>query len=176
MTTTKLITLALATAGTLFLNGCKNEPSEACVQLEKADTQLKANLEMYEATWDVIINEGKLEEINENNFDAGITLVASPENVVGIDAFKAYYSNFVTGFSEVSFTIVDIFGQGDKIVKHWNFKGVHSGEFFGIPATGNKVDVSGVTLVQMKDGKIAREQDFMDNLEFYQQLGLIPRE
>jgi len=28
----------------------------------------------------------------------------------------------------------------------------------------------------MKDGKIAQEQDFMDNLSFYQQLGLIPEE
>jgi hypothetical protein len=29
--------------------------------------------------------------------------------------------------------------------------------------------------VKMKDGKIAEEQDFMDNLEFMQQIGLIPR-
>jgi len=76
----------------------------------------------------------------------------------------------------VTFTIVDVFGQGDKIVKHWNFKGTHTGEFFGIPASGKKVDIDGVTLVKMKDGKIAQEQDFLDNLSFYQQLGLIPTE
>ena len=45
--------------------------------------------------------------------------------------------------------------------------------FFGVPATGNKVDVSGVTLVIMKDGKIVQEQDFMDYLDFYKQLGLM---
>ncbi len=71
---------------------------------------------------------------------------------------------------------MNAFGQGDKIVKHWNFKGNHTGGFFGIPATGNEVNVSGVTLVKMKEGKIAQEQDFMDNLEFMQQLGLIPSE
>ena len=87
-----------------------------------------------------------------------------------------YYQNYLTGFSEVTFTIVDVFGQGDKIVKHWNLKGTHSGEFFGIPASGRKVDIDGVTLVKMKDGKIAQEQDFMDNLSFYQQLGLMPTE
>jgi hypothetical protein len=27
----------------------------------------------------------------------------------------------------------------------------------------------------MKDGKIAEEQDFMDNLEFMRQLGILPR-
>tara|TARA_B110000971_G_C19951802_1_gene473712 strand:+ start:1072 stop:1245 length:174 start_codon:yes stop_codon:yes gene_type:complete len=56
-------------------------------------------------------------------------------------------------------------------VKHWNFKGTHTGDFFGIPATGKKVDIDGVNLVKMKDGKIAQEQDFMDNLLFNQQLG-----
>jgi hypothetical protein len=30
--------------------------------------------------------------------------------------------------------------------------------------------------VKMKAGKIAQEQGFMDNLSFYQQLGLIPIE
>lgn len=48
--------------------------------------------------------------------------------------------------------------------------------FFGIPASGRKVDIDGVTLVKMKDRKIAQEQDFLDNLSFYQQLGLIPVE
>jgi hypothetical protein len=38
------------------------------------------------------------------------------------------------------------------------------------------VDIDGVSIVEMKDSKIAKEQDFMDNLSFYQQLGLIPAE
>jgi hypothetical protein len=35
------------------------------------------------------------------------------------------------------------------------------------------VDVEGVTLVKMRGGKIAEEQDFFDNYEFMKQLGLI---
>ena len=107
------------------------------------------------------------------HFDPNITLISNPENIVGIENFKTYYQNYLTGFSEVNFTIIDVFGQGDRIVKHWNFKGTHSGDFFGIPATGKSVDVNGVTLVKMKNGKIAQEQDFMDSMVFMQQLGLI---
>ena len=36
-----------------------------------------------------------------------------------------------------------------------------------------KVDVSGTTLIKMKNGKIAAEQDTMDYLSFYKQLGLM---
>jgi len=44
---------------------------------------------------------------------------------------------------------------------------------FGIPATNNKVDIIGTTMVLMKDGKIVQEQDFFDNYSFLMQLGLI---
>jgi steroid delta-isomerase-like uncharacterized protein len=112
--------------------------------------------------------------INSDSFDQNVTAVAtSAGDIIGLENFKNYYNNYLTGFSDAEFTIIDAFGQGDKIVKHWNFKGTHDGDFFGVPATGKRVDVSGVTLVKMKSGKIAAEQDFMDLLDFYTQLGLM---
>lgn len=138
------------------------------------NAQVEKNINMYSNVWDEIINNGNLDLINDTNFDNNITLVSNPENVVGIENFKSCYSNFTKGFSEVEFTIENLFGQDDNLMKHWNFKGKHSGEFFGIPATGKSVDISGVTLVKMKDGKIVQEQDFMDNLIFMGQLGINP--
>ena len=171
--TISIVLFALLLSFTII--SCKNEtatePSAEHLALEKAEKQLSVNLKMYETIWDDIINKGEIDKINEANFDTNIASIVSPENVVGIKGFKEYYQNYLTGFSDITFTLVDVFGQGDKIVKHWNFKGTHTGDFFGIPATGKKVDIDGVTLVKMKDGKIAQEQDFMDNLLFNQQLG-----
>ena len=137
-------------------------------------SKVENNIKMYSNVWDEVINKGRLDLINATNFDKDITLVSSPENIVGIENFKNYYSNFVTGFSDVEFTMKSVFGQDDNLVKHWSFKGTHSGDFFGIPASGKKIDVEGSTLVKMKDGKIAQEQDFMDNLVFMEQLGIDP--
>ena len=158
-TTVKLLFIAAL----LVLTSCNNP-----------NKQVEDNIAMYTTLWDEIINAGNLDLISDTNFDPEITLISSPENVVGIDAFKDYYSNFTTGFSDPEFSIVSIFGQGDNLVKHWRFKGIHSGNFFGIPATGKSVDVEGTTLVVMKNGKIAQEQDFMDNLVFMSQLGIDP--
>lgn len=135
--------------------------------------QVEKNIKMYTKTWDEIINKKNLEPFNETNFDKDVILHMSPENVVGIENAKAFYANYLTGFSNIEFKVIDIFGQGDKIVKHWNFKGTHTGDFFGIPASGKTVNISGTTLAKFKDGKIAEEQDFMDNMTFMQQLGLL---
>ena len=42
-----------------------------------------------------------------------------------------------------------------------------------MPATGNKVDIEGVTIAKMKNGKITQEQDFLDNMALMQQLGVV---
>ena len=143
------------------------------ITLISCNSKIHKDIEMYSQTWDEIINNGNLELFNESNFTNDVTLLMSPENVVGIDNVKDFYNNYLTGFSNIKFTIVDVFGQNDKIVKHWNFKGIHSGDFFGISATGKTVNIDGVTLVKMKNGKIAQEQDFMDNVVFMKQLGLV---
>ncbi len=136
-------------------------------------SNIEKDLKMYEQVWDNIVNKGQIELINDKNFDPNVVQINNTGNLVGIADFKAYYQNFITGFSEIKFTVKDVFGQGNKIVKHWNFTGKHTGDFFGIPATGKSVDVEGVTLVKMKDGRIAQEQDFMDNGVLMQQLGLV---
>jgi predicted ester cyclase len=61
------------------------------------------------------------------------------------------------------------------LTKFWQFKGKHTGNFFGIPATNKDVDVIGCTIATIENGVITEERDFMDNLEFFRQLGLMPR-
>ena len=156
----KKLTLVFSLAIALLFSSC-------------ADQQINKEIEMYTATWDEIINNRNLDYFNEDNFDTNVTLIMAPENVVGIEAAKDFYNNYLIGFSDIEFTVKSVFGQGDNIVKHWNFKGTHSGDFFGIPATGSKVDIDGTTLVKMKNGKIAQEQDFMDYMSFMSQLGLV---
>ena len=167
----RILILLLAVA-TIFTE-C-NSSHEQTLKEGPVDS-VAANIKMYSHVWDEIINKGKLDMFNDSNFTKDVVFEASPQNVVGIDSGRAYYANYLTGFSDVKFTIKDLFGMGDKLVKHWNFEGTHTGVFFGIPATNKKVNVDGVTLVEMRNGKIAKERDFIDNLEFMQQLGLIPR-
>ena len=167
----KLFRSCIILCTSLLILGCNN-PSEK--QLELAQNTLEKNITMYETVWNKVINDRQIDLINENYFDKDVAALAtSGGDIIGLENFKNYYNNYLTGFSDAEFTIVDIFGQGDKMVKHWNFKGTHDGDFFGVPATGKPVDISGTTLIKMKDGKIASEQDYMDFLSFYTQLGLL---
>ena len=158
----------------IIIISCDTKPNQECTDLANESSKVKSNIELYSKVWDTALNERNIEIINLDNFDENIKTITADGDVKGIEAFKAYYNNYLTGFSDAEFNIIDVFGQGDKIVKYWSFKGTHDGDFFGIPATGKKIDLIGTTLVLMKDGRVLQEQDFFDNYSFLGQLGLIP--
>ena len=164
----KLTALSIIVSAFLFTSCTSNPTTETA----KSDS-VEANIKMYTHTWDEIVNHGKLDLFNDSNFTKDVVMHTNPD-ITGIDNARAYYANYLTGFSNITFTIKDVFGQGDKLVKHWNFSGDNTGLFFGMPATGKHVSIDGVTLVRMQNGKIAEERDFLDNLDLMTQLGQIP--
>jgi len=147
---------------------CKN-PTNNDV---KASTslQLEKDLEMYQNVWNTFLIDGDTSTVNSDNFTEDVVVVTDQGDIVGIEAVKNHYLNYLNGFSEIEWKIIDAFGQGNRLVKHWNFKGKHTGDFFGIPATGNYLDLSGTTMITMKDGKIAKEHDFFDMKSMLDQL------
>ena len=146
--------------------------SSVNVFAQKAD-QASKNIKFYSKVWDVVINEGRV-NILDTAYAENAVLHTVPETKGKANCI-AYYANYVTGFSNRQFTVKETFAQGNKLVKYWQFKGKHTGTFFGIPATNKDVDVIGCTIATIVNGKITEEQDFFDNLEFLQQLGIMPR-
>ena len=139
----------------------------------QTDNKLSENSKTYEKVWAQFFDQRDMDVINSQYFTEDVKVVIPGDDIIGIEGTKDYYGNYLTGFSDAEFTFVHIFGQGDKLVKQWNFKGTHDGDFFGIPPTNKSLDLSGTTIVMMKDGKVFKEQDFFDNHSFLMQLGLL---
>jgi len=140
------------------------QSKKECEELQKAEKQVEANIKMYKETWDKIFNQRDIDQVNDKNFATDVLLLNQKEGIraQGIEGFKKAFNSYLINFSDIKFTFIDVWG--DKLVKHWNFQGKST-------KNGNLMNLSGVTLVKMKDGKIIEEQDFDDNLWYNQQLG-----
>ena len=160
----KKILALIAISVSLFT--CKSEA-------DKNEKIAQDNIKFYSKVWDEVINEGKI-SVLDSAYAPDVVLHTVPETKGAANA-KAYYANYVTGFSDREFTVKETFAQGNKLTKYWLFKGKHTGDFFGIPATGKTISVEGCTIATIINGKITEERDFFDNLEFLRQLGLMPR-
>ncbi len=78
------------------------------------------------------------------------------------------------GFPDYDITPEDIVAEGDKVVKRWVFQGTHSGEFAGIPPTGKRVTMRGITLYRLAQGRVSEMYWNYDVFGLLQQLGAIP--
>ena len=156
----------------LFFISCAQN-NEEYNQLKADKEYVESNVNMYSDVWNAVFSEKNIDLVTSENFHEDVTVVTSNGDVTGLENFKGYYANYLNGFSDGEFIIVHVFSQGDMLVKQWHFKGTHDGEFFGIPATNKTLDLTGTTIVKMKDGKVHQEQDFFDNYTFLSQLGLL---
>ena len=156
----------------LFIISCAQN-NEEYNQLKADKEYAESNVKMYSDVWNAVFSEKNIDLVTSENFHEDVTVVTSNGDVTGLENFKGYYANYLNGFSDGEFAIVHVFSQGDMLVKQWHFKGTHDGEFFGIPATNKTLDLTGTTIVKMKDGKVLQEQDFFDNYTFLSQLGLL---
>jgi steroid delta-isomerase-like uncharacterized protein len=100
------------------------------------------------------------------------TLHGEPEQ--GSEGFRQIISGFRSAFPDVHLTIDDEIYTGDKVVHRWTQRGTHEAPFMGIPVTGKKIEFTGTTIVQMKDGKISGRWSNLDLMRLMQELGVVP--
>jgi predicted ester cyclase len=64
--------------------------------------------------------------------------------------------------------------EGDLVVSRIVGRGVHEGEFLGIPATNAQVETDGIAVHRVRDGKIAEYWAIVDTARVLQQIGVLP--
>ncbi len=115
--------------------------------------------------WDVY------DELNDPEF---VNLSAPPGIPPDREGGKISLGGFLAAFPDARFTIDDMIAEGDQVVTKKTFTGTHTGEFAGIPATGNRVTLQFVDIMRVRDGRIVEHWLSMDQLSFMQQLGVVP--
>jgi steroid delta-isomerase-like uncharacterized protein len=107
---------------------------------------------------------------NNGNVDA-VDQLFVPELAEGI---KQQILAFRAGFPDWHCEIDDFIVEGDKVVNRWTGTATHTGTLFGIPPTGKKVTVEGITIHRIQNGKITNDWSQGNQLQLMQQLGVVP--
>ena len=170
----KQITPAILKAASLLLiiaviisTGCQEKTNSS-------NNQVEDNIKMYTNVWDEILNKGNIDMI-DTHFASNYVNKTVTSTVNGQAEAKEFFGAFLTGFSNIKFVVDEIFGVDDRLVKRWTFTGTHTGDFAGVPPTGKVITLSGISASRIENGKIVEELDYMDDLGFMQQLGVIPQ-
>ena len=77
-------------------------------------------------------------------------------------------------FSDIAIVPEKLIAEGDLVTVYWVARGTNTGTGNGLPATGKKAELAGITIWRIVDGKIKEEWSAFDQLSMMQQLGLLP--
>jgi len=116
-------------------------------------------------------NLSVLDEFLATNF---VFNYAPPGMVPNKEAYKLAVTMYHSACPDMYYEIEDVIGEGDKVVVRWVGRGTQKGEIMGIAPTGKSVTVTGISVLQIVDGKIVKEWTEMDTLGVLQQLGAFP--
>ena len=93
----------------------------------------------------------------------------------GIEGAKQFAATYREAFPDLTCAIEDMVAEGDKVVVCFIARGTHQGETetFG-PPTGKQMEITGITIKRVSEGKIVEAWTNFDALGMMQQLGHIP--
>src|SRR5881394_232448 len=79
-------------------------------------------------------------------------------------------------FPDVSIVPEKLIAEDDLVTISWIARGTNTGIGNGLPATGKKAELAGITIWRIVDGKIKEEWSSFDQLSMMHQLGLLPNQ
>ncbi|MGY1709059.1 ester cyclase [Geodermatophilus sp. SYSU D00758] len=99
---------------------------------------------------------------------------AEPEVIVGVDGYKEHFRVLTTAFPDVRITIEETLGVADRVTARWFVEATHLGDFGGIPPTGARIRVQGISVVRITSRQLVEEHGITDALGLMKQLGVVP--
>ena len=137
----------------------------------------RSNVEVIETWFLDMWNNDKPELMPELYAEDGVAhgLGERDATVTGPKDYLPFYQLFRTAFPDIHFTILDHVVDGHKIATRWRATATHAGDFLGNPATGKPVELSGLVIAYIRDGKIGDCWNTWDSKGLLEQLDIDTR-
>ena len=97
------------------------------------------------------------------------------EPMRGPTGYLAIIGMMRSGFPDIQWTLEEMIAEGDKVAARFTMRGTHQGTFFGVPPTGNKIQVQAMNFYRLSDGQFVEEYGQPDLLALLQQIGAAPK-
>jgi steroid delta-isomerase-like uncharacterized protein len=124
-------------------------------------------------------NAGDLEACMELYADDAVQIMHDG-TFEGRSAIRERLARDLTACPDAAYTVGRFVEQGDSFADEWTFAGTHTGPFLlpdgtQLPPTGKRLQIRGMELVQLRDGKIIVDNLYYDSMAVLAQLGLLPQ-
>jgi steroid delta-isomerase-like uncharacterized protein len=126
----------------------------------------------FEEVW----NKGREEAIDEMFAEDGIAhglADEAGEPLRGATGFKPFFRKFRAAFPDIEVVVEDTVTEGEKVAARCTVRGKHQSDSLGFAATQLPMEITGITIVRVRDGKIVEAWNNFDFMSMFRQLGAL---
>lgn len=102
--------------------------------------------------------------------DEFVNHTAPPGTPPGLGSVSYFMHLLNKAFTDQRWTIHQVIAEGDTVVIHCTHSGLHTGEFFGLPATGRRFAYRQMHMIRIADGKSVEQWEVRDDASLMRQL------
>ena len=92
----------------------------------------------------------------------------------GKEEYRPFIKEFIAGAPDIKMELKSIMVSGDRYCMETIVSGTHTGHWQDLPATGKSFSSRGVSVGELRDGKIKQNTDYYDGSSLIGQLGIQP--
>jgi steroid delta-isomerase-like uncharacterized protein len=109
-------------------------------------------------------------------YDESITWlnIAMEETYHGKAEVRQFLRKLFAAFPDLNFEVTYKIARGHNVAEQWFIRGTHLGTFMGIPPTGQRVEIPGMSMAELRDGKFVSDHFYFDALGVLRDMALMP--
>ena len=126
----------------------------------------------FEEVW----NKGREEAIDEMFAPEGVAHGLADETgspLRGPEAFKAFFRKFRDAFPDIEVSVEDTIAEDDRVAARCSVRGSHRTDALGFAATHRAMEISGISIVRIRNAQIVEAWNNFDFMNMFQQLGAL---
>jgi steroid delta-isomerase-like uncharacterized protein len=129
----------------------------------------EANKQLAQLWFEEVWNKGRREAIRELLAPDAVVYDAG-DAVRGAEGFYHFFDRMRAAFSDIRFSVQDAIAEADKVCLRWSCTMRHTGDALGPRATHKDLQTTGITIVQIANGKFVAGWQNWDMLGLLQQI------
>ncbi|PKX91233.1 ester cyclase [Aspergillus novofumigatus IBT 16806] len=91
----------------------------------------------------------------------------------GLSGYMQILATMRSAFPDIQWTLDDTVIEDDRVVAQFTLRGSHEGQFFGVPASGKKIQAQAMNIYRFTDGMIVEETGLPDLFGIMLQIGAV---
>ena len=131
------------------------------------------NKEIIQYFYEVVVSENLLNELPQYISKDCVQKVGGNEMLIGIDGMRQHLEAVKKTYPDYTMEIIRQFEDGETVISEFIMRGTHKGKFIGIVPTNKVIEMTGVDIDKVVNGKIVEHGGAVNTFDAFWENGLI---